>query len=81
MAPELFKNQPYGYKSDMWSLGCVLFELCNLRHAFDALSINGLAIKILHGNVQSINPMYSKNLKNLVNKLLNIKPKMRPTIV
>ena len=36
MSPELFKNKPYGYKSDVWALGCVLYEMCNLRHAFDA---------------------------------------------
>ena len=35
MSPELFRNQPYSFKSDMWSLGCVLFELVALRHAFE----------------------------------------------
>ena len=45
MSPELFKNKPYSYKSDVWALGCVLYEMCNLRHAFDAQSINGLAVK------------------------------------
>lgn len=47
MSPELFKYKPYSYKSDIWSMGCCLYEMCNLRHAFDAQSINGLAIKIL----------------------------------
>lgn len=36
MSPELFRNQAYSFKSDMWSLGCVLFELVALRHAFEA---------------------------------------------
>lgn len=36
MSPELFKAQAYSYKSDVWALGCVLYEMCNLRHAFDA---------------------------------------------
>lgn len=36
MSPELFKYKPYSYKSDIWSLGCVFYEICNLRHAFDA---------------------------------------------
>ena len=31
MSPELFRNQPYSFKSDIWSLGCVLFELVALR--------------------------------------------------
>lgn len=36
MSPELFKNKPYSYKSDVWALGCVIYEMCNHRHAFDA---------------------------------------------
>ena len=36
MSPELFKYKPYSYKSDIWALGCVFYEICNLKHAFDA---------------------------------------------
>jgi len=36
MSPELFKNKPYSYESDVWALGCVLYEMCNLWHAFEA---------------------------------------------
>lgn len=36
MSPELFKYKPYSYKSDIWALGCVLYELCQMKHAFDA---------------------------------------------
>ena len=39
MSPELFKYKPYSYKSDIWALGCVLYEMCNLKHAFDAQSL------------------------------------------
>ena len=81
MSPELFKNKPYSYKSDVWALGCVLYEMCNLRHAFDAQSINGLAVKILRGSFPPINTMYSKQLRDLITKMLQIKPSNRPTIV
>lgn len=81
MSPELFKNKPYGYKSDVWALGCVLYEMCNLRHAFDAQTINGLAVKILRGSYPPINQMYSKPLRDLIGKMLSIKPSQRPTIV
>lgn len=81
MSPELFKNKPYGYKSDIWALGCVLYELCNLRHAFDAQSLNGLAMKILRGNYPSLNSLYSRSLRELVTKMLSVKPAHRPTIV
>lgn len=81
MSPELFKNKPYSYKSDVWAFGCVLYEMCNLRHAFDAQSINGLAVKILRGSFPPINQMYSKKLRDLIGKMLSIKPQNRPTIV
>ncbi|CAD8066727.1 unnamed protein product [Paramecium primaurelia] len=80
MSPELFKYKPYSYKSDVWALGCCLYEMCNLRHAFDAQSMNGLALKILKGSYSSISPTYSKALRDLINKMLNTNPKARPTI-
>lgn len=36
MSPELIKYKPYSYKSDIWALGCVLYEICNLTFAFEA---------------------------------------------
>ena len=81
MSPELFKNRPYSYKSDIWALGCVLYEMCNLRHAFDAQSFNGLAMKILRGSYPPLNNTYSKSLRDLITRMLSIKPSMRPTIV
>jgi len=81
MSPELFRNKPYSYKSDTWALGCVLYEMCNLRHAFDAQSINGLAMKILRGSYPPIAASYSKPLKDLITKMLSIKASNRPTVV
>ena len=81
MSPELFRNKPYSYKSDIWALGCVIYEMCNLRHAFDAQSINGLAMKILRGSYPPIIATYSKQLKELITKMLSIKSSERPTIL
>jgi len=75
MSPELFKYKPYSYKSDVWALGCVLYEMCNHRHAFDAQSLNGLAVKILKGSYPPITPTYSKQLRDLISKMLSINPK------
>jgi serine/threonine protein kinase len=70
MAPEIFQSKPYKYKSDIWALGCILYELCNLKYAFNAQSINGLAIKVMKGSYPPINTMYSKELRDLIGKLL-----------
>lgn len=47
MSPEVCENKPYTFKSDVWALGCVLFELCTLKHAFDANNLLGLIFKIM----------------------------------
>ena len=36
LSPELCEEKPYNHKSDIWSLGCVLYELCTLKHPFEA---------------------------------------------
>lgn len=46
MAPEVCTNQPYTYKSDVWSLGCVVYELCTLKHAFKGESLVGLVYQV-----------------------------------
>ena len=80
MSPELLNYKPYSFKSDLWSLGCVLYEICNLKHAFNAQTINGLAIKILKGNFSPVCSRYSKELRELVHALLDTNPKTRPSI-
>ena len=42
MSPEVCENKPYSYASDIWALGCVLYEMCMLKHAFDANNLLGL---------------------------------------
>jgi serine/threonine protein kinase len=81
MSPELFKYKPYSYKSDVWAFGCVLYEMCNLRHAFDASTLNGLAVKIMNGSYPPINSTYSKGMRDLIGKMLQLNPKNRPSIV
>ena len=45
LSPEICENKPYNFKSDVWSLGCVLYELTTLRHAFDSDSIKGICLQ------------------------------------
>lgn len=80
MSPEIFKNKPYSYKSDVWALGCVLYEMATLNHAFDANSLNGLASKIVKGKYPPINSKYSKNLRDLIAHMLQINASQRPDV-
>ena len=47
LSPEICKDIPYNYKSDVWALGCILYELCTYRHPFEAKSQGALVLKIL----------------------------------
>lgn len=81
MAPEICTNQPYTYKSDIWSLGCVLYELCTLKHAFAADSLLSLVYQIVRGNFPPIpTDHFSKGLSDLVNSLLVRDANQRPSL-
>ena len=51
MSPELFANKPYNFKSDVWALGCCVYEIATLKRAFSARNISALMYKILKGQV------------------------------
>lgn len=80
MSPEVCENKPYTFKSDVWALGCVLYELCTLKHAFDANNLLGLVYKIVRDEVPDIPNIYSKDLQILVKNLLQKNDANRPYI-
>lgn len=81
MAPEICTNQPYTFKSDIWSLGCVLYELCTLKHAFAADSLLSLVYQIVRGNFPPIpTDTFSKGMSDLVNSLLVREQTQRPSL-
>lgn len=81
MSPEVCQSQPYTYKSDVWALGCILYELCTLKHAFNAENLLGLVFKIVKDKVEPIPDIYSDNLKSLVSLLLNKTENQRPQVI
>eukprot|EP00397_Hematodinium_sp_SG-2012_P012127 GEMP01012289.1.p1 GENE.GEMP01012289.1~~GEMP01012289.1.p1 ORF type:complete len:779 (+),score=171.01 GEMP01012289.1:170-2506(+) len=81
MAPEVFKNKPYSYASDMWGVGCVLYEMLTRNRAFDAQSLNGLALKVMRGKYTPIAPSAcSPQMHQLVKSLFSQEPEHRPTL-
>ena len=80
MSPEQYNGKKYGFKSDIWSLGCCLFEMCNLKHAFEGNSWNAVVVKVIKGQHAPLNSMYSPELKNLVDSMLSLNSKNRPTV-
>jgi serine/threonine protein kinase len=80
MSPEQFRNQPYSFKSDVWSLGCLLYEMCCLRHAFEARDMDGLVKKIMRCSYSALPSTYSPGVQNLVKALLQLAPARRPSV-
>jgi NIMA (never in mitosis gene a)-related kinase len=62
MSPEMCQSKKYTSKSDIWALGCVLYELCTLKHAFAADNLLGLVYSIVQGKYEPIPDCYSKEL-------------------
>ena len=80
LAPEIWKNQIYGYKCDVFSLGCVLYETAALRVPFEAGSLPQLYKKITQGIINKIPSVYSEDLYNIIKLCLKIDPKTRPSV-
>ena len=81
MAPEVYNSsKKYSFRSDIWSLGCCIFEMCNLKNAFEAKSWNAVFVKVTKGQRAQLNSRYSMDMKNLVDSMLSVNGKNRPTI-
>ncbi|KAG8193755.1 hypothetical protein JTE90_005052 [Oedothorax gibbosus] len=80
LSPEICENKPYNNKSDVWSLGCVLYELTTLKHAFEAKNIKSLVYKILRGSLPQIPDIYSQDLKQLMTQIFVRNPHDRPSV-
>ena len=79
ISPEMCEDKPYNQKSDVWALGCILYELCTFRHPFDATNQAALFLKILKNNPEPIFACYSSNLQKLVNQILEKNYEKRPS--
>ncbi len=80
LSPEICQEKPYNQKSDIWSVGCILYELLTLRHAFDGNSMKSLVYKILKGVPPPISEAYSPEIRALVSEMLTKDPAKRPSI-
>lgn len=80
LSPEIVLNQPYSFKSDIWALGVLLYEMCTLRLPFQATSIHGLAVAITKGKYSPLPAGYSKATRDLLASLLTLDPSQRPSI-
>ncbi|KAM8848991.1 serine/threonine-protein kinase Nek3-like [Synchiropus picturatus] len=79
LSPELCQDVPYSAKSDLWALGCLLYELCSLRPPFAASNLLSLFCKITRGEYQPVPGAYSHHVARLIQSLLHLEPAERPS--
>lgn len=81
MSPELCQGAKYNFKSDIWAMGCVLYEVLTLTRTFDATNPLNLCVKIVQGNwtMEANSGAYASALINVVYQCLDQDPSKRPT--
>ena len=78
MSPEIWNGESYNFKTDIWSLGCLVYQMATLKPPFLAESYAALYLKISKCKVPYIQN-YPKALNVFIQKLLKKNPKQRPS--
>ena len=76
--PEVWKDMPYDHRSDIWSMGCVLYEMVMKVPPFRASTMRGLYNKVLAGKYDPLPSHYSQDLKKMISSCLQVRSSERP---
>lgn len=77
MSPEVLLDQPYSPLSDVWSLGCVVYEMCTLKPPFQAKNYVELQNKIQQGTYAPLPEYYSQGLAQIIGSMIKTDMKQR----
>ena len=82
MSPEMIKGDvKYSFPTDIWSLGCILYEMCSLKKAYvgDGDTMQLLS-KIVDGPIPQLPDHCSNELKEIYESLMKKEPEQRTRI-
>jgi len=77
MAPEILKHEGYNSKSDIWSLGVILYEMCTLKKPFGGENLVSVMFKIVSGDIPSLPNLFDRELKKIFTRMLEREPSSR----
>ena len=77
-SPEVWEENPYDNKSDIWSLGCVAYEMLTLHPPFRAKDMEHLYKAVIKGQYKKIGDKYSQDMNDIIDYLLKVNPRERP---
>lgn len=80
LSPEVCKGDEYNMKTDIWSLGIVLYEMCALKHPFIGRTTREVMDQIVKSRTPTIPKFYDLDLQKIVRMMLDKDPDRRPTI-
>lgn len=80
MSPEIVRGSKYDRKSDVWAVGCLIYEMCSLRPPFDGKEFTQLSANISIGKFSCIPEIYSKDLQEIIAFMLEVENDQRPSI-
>ena len=78
-SPEIWNDHPYDYKCDIWSAGCIIYEMASLKMPFRGTSMQMLYNNVMKGDFDPIPSRYSKDLMEIIKLILIKNPKQRPS--
>ena len=78
-SPEVWEEKPYDSKSDVWSLGCVIYEMITLRPPFQAKSMEELYKKVMRGIYPKLSSKYSEDLSDVIKLMIQVEAGARPS--
>lgn len=87
MSPEMLKHQPYGPGSDLWAMGCCLYQMCALKNSFVGVSMANTMEMIVKGTYPPLQgvcgglqagPPFTAGLLEIVDRLLQPDQTRRP---